>query len=136
MGIICRRFIVDHEGKVFRLKSTTFERLMRDPLHHTMPALAGQRMRMAEILVELANRVPLRVYFVVNFDLAGRLDTERLKRQHRALAESTLDHALAAPSDDDRVLDATSRFADSRVRRDKHATSFGESSHATSLAQL
>ena len=114
MGIVCRRFIVDHEGRLFRLKNTTFERLLRDPLHHTMPALAGQRVRMAEILVELANPVPLRVvrrvYFVVNFDVAGRLVPERFKRQQWALAESALDHAFATPSDDDSILDAASRF--------------------------
>jgi hypothetical protein len=56
---------------------------------------------MAEILVELANRVPVRVvrrvYCVVNFDVAGRLDTERFKR-------------FAAPGDDDSILDAASRF--------------------------
>ena len=51
MGIGCRRFIVEDEDKLVRLKNTLFERLLRDPKHHTMPALAGQRVRMAEILV-------------------------------------------------------------------------------------
>ena len=51
MGIGCRRFIVEDEDKFVRLKNTLFERLLRDPKHHTMPALAGQRVRMAEILV-------------------------------------------------------------------------------------
>ena len=116
MGIVCRRFIVDHEGRLFRLKNATFERLLSDPLHHTMPALAGQRVRVAEILVELANRVPVRVvrrvYFVVNFDVAGRLDKERFKQQRWALAQSALHQALATPSDDDEdsIIEAASRF--------------------------
>ena len=96
------------------MRNAIFERLLRDPLHHTMPALAGQRVRMAEILVRLADRRPVqvvrRVYFVVGFDEAGRLDTTRFQKQQRALAESALDGAFAVPGDDDCVLDAASRF--------------------------
>ena len=114
MGIGCRRFIVDDEGRLVRLRNTIFERLLRDPQHHTMPALASRRVRMAEILVQLANRRPIqvvrRVYFVVGFDEAGRLDTTRFQDQQSALAESALDRVLAVPGDDDRVLDAASRF--------------------------
>ena len=114
MGIGCRRFIVDDEGRLVRLRNIIFERLLRDPQHHTMPALAGQRVRMAEILVQLANRRPIqvvrRVYFVVGFDEAGRLDTTRFRNQQWALAESALDRVFAVPSDDARVLDAASRF--------------------------
>lgn len=114
MGIGCRRFIVDDEGRLVRLRNTIFERLLRDPQHHTMPALAGRRVQMAEILVQLADRRPIqvvrRVYFVVGFDGAGRLDTTRFQEQQWALAESALDRVFAAPGDDDRVLDAASRF--------------------------
>lgn len=85
VGIGCRRFIVDDEGRLVRLRNAIFERLLRDPQHHTMPALAGQRARMAEILVQLADRRPIqvvrRVYFVVGFDEAGRLDTTRFQNQ-------------------------------------------------------
>ena len=113
MGIGCRRFIVDDEGRLVRLRNTIFERLLHDPQHYTMPALAGQRVRMAEILVQLADRRPIqvvrRVYFVVSFDEAGRLDTTRFQEQQWALAESALDRVFRAPSDDDRVLDAASR---------------------------
>jgi hypothetical protein len=114
VGIGCRRFIVDDEDRVVRLRNTIFERLLRDPQHHTMPALAGQRVRMAEVLVQLADRRPVqvvrRVYFVVGFDEAGRLDTTRFQNQQRALAESVLERVFAVPGDDDRVLDAASRF--------------------------
>jgi hypothetical protein len=114
VGIGCRRFIVDDGGRLVRLRNIIFERLLRDPQHHTMPALAGQRVRMAEILVQLANRRPIqvvrRVYFVVGFDEAGRLDTTRFRNQQRALAESALDRVFAVSGDDDRVLDAASRF--------------------------
>ena len=69
---------------------------------------------MAEILVQLAARRPIRVvrraYYVVSFDEAGRLDTARFQEQQWALAESALDRAFTAPGDDDGVLDAASRF--------------------------
>ena len=69
---------------------------------------------MAEILVQLADRrliqVVRRVYFVVRFDEAGRLDTVRFQEQQWALAESALDRVFHVPGDDDRVLDAASRF--------------------------
>jgi hypothetical protein len=114
VGIGCRRFIVDDEGRLVRLRNAIFERLLRDPQHHAMPALAGQRVRMAEILVQLADRRPIqvvrRVYFVVGFDDAGRLDTTRFQNQQWALAESALDRVFAVPSGDDRVLDLASRF--------------------------
>ena len=110
MSLSCRRFLVDQEGRLVRLKNTTFERLVRDPLHHTMPAMADQRVRMAELLVELSNRIPIRVvrrvYFVLAFDDTGRVDTERFRKQQWALAESALDPALALPEDDESVLDA------------------------------
>jgi hypothetical protein len=90
MGIGCRRFIVGDDGKLVRLRNTLFERLLRDPRHYTMPALAGQRVRMAEIFVQLADRRPIcvvrRVYYVVSFDEAGRLDTTRFQQQQWALA--------------------------------------------------
>jgi hypothetical protein len=114
VGIGCRRFIVDDEGRLVRLRNAIFERLLRNPQYHTMPALAGHRVRMAEILVQLADRRPIqvvrRVYFVVGFDEAGRLNTTRFQNQQWALAESALDRVFAAPSGDDRVLDAASRF--------------------------
>ena len=114
MGIGCRRFIVDDEGRLVRLRNTIVDRLLRDPQHHTMPALPGQRVRMAEILVQLTDRrliqVVRRVYFVVRFDEAGRLDTVRFQEQQWALAESALDRVFHVPGDDHRVLDAASRF--------------------------
>ena len=114
MGIGCRRFIVGDDGKLVRLRNTIFERLLRDPQHHTMPALAGQRVRMAEVLVQLGDRRPIRVvrrvYYVVSFDEAGRLDTTRFQQQQWSLAESALDRVFNVPRDDDRVLDAASRF--------------------------
>lgn len=69
---------------------------------------------MAEILVQLADRRPIqvvrRVYLVVGFDGAGRLNTTRLQDQQWALAASAVDRVFAVPSDDNRVLDPAPRF--------------------------
>jgi hypothetical protein len=114
MGLSCRRFLVDPQDRLVRLKNSTFDPLVRDPAHHTMPAMAGQRIRMAELVVELANRIPIRVvrrvYVVIAFDEIGRVDTERFLKQQWALAESALDPALRRGKGDERILDAASRF--------------------------
>ena len=114
MGFSCRMFIVHDDGTLVRLKSNIFDRLMRDPQHHSMPDMADKRVRMANILVELVNRRPIRVvrqtYFVAGFDQAGRLDAARFERQQLALVESALYPVFSTSNDDDRILDATSRF--------------------------
>jgi hypothetical protein len=114
MGFAYRKFIVNDDGTLTKLRSTIFDRLLRDPQHHFMPALAGKRVRMADIIVQLEDRRPIRVvrreYFIVSFDEAGRLDTTRFLKQQWALVESALDPVLAAPNDKDRILDAASRF--------------------------
>jgi hypothetical protein len=73
-----------------------------------MPEMAGKRVRMANILVELVNRRPIRVvrqtYFVAGFDQAGRLDAERFERQQLALVESALYPVFSTSNDDDPIL--------------------------------
>ena len=114
MGFSCRMFIVHDDGTLVRLKSNLFDRLMSDPQHHSIPEMAGKRVRMADIIVELVNRRPIRVvrqtYFVAGFDQAGRLDAARFERQQFALVESALNPVFSTPNDDDSILDATSRF--------------------------
>src|SRR5438067_8705655 len=104
MSFAYRKFIVNDDGTLTKLRSTIFDRLLRDPQHHSMPALAGKRVRMADIIVQLEDRRPIRVvrreYFVVSFDEAGRLDTTRFLKQQWALVESALDPVLAAPNDE------------------------------------
>ena len=89
MSLSCRRYLVDTQVGIIRMKSSMFERLVRDPLHHSMPDLAGQRARVAEIIVKLRDRIPVqvvrRVYFVLPFDDQGRVDIERIRRQQYAL---------------------------------------------------
>ncbi|MCV2366449.1 hypothetical protein LNV23_23740 [Paucibacter sp. DJ1R-11] len=114
MGMSCRRYFVDHEERVIRIGNTTFEGLMRDPVLHTMPSLAGQRVRVAELILEVNGRTVLqvvrRVYFVLPFDVDGRVDTERFERQQRAFAGLALEGLLGEARRPAAVLDATERF--------------------------
>jgi hypothetical protein len=106
--------LVDKQDGIVRMKSSMFERLVRDPLHHSMPELAGQRARVAEIIVELRDRVPVqvvrRVYFVLPFDDQGRVDIERIRKQQYALAASVIDPVLAPRKDPADLHDAADRF--------------------------
>lgn len=97
-----------------RIKNTDFARLMRDPDAHLMPALASQRVRVAELIVEVDGRTVLhivrRVYFVLSFDAEGRVDIDRMDRQQRALAGLAIDAVLAPARPSREVLDAVDRF--------------------------
>lgn len=114
MSLSCRLYLVDKEDGILRLKGSMFERLVHDPVHHTMPELAGQRARVAEITVELRDHAPIRVvrgvYFVLAFDDQGHCDIDRFRKQRWALAASVLDPVLAPPKDADETRDAADRF--------------------------
>jgi len=58
MGYSCRKFIVHDDGTLDRMRNNVFDRLLRDPQHHSMPAMAGRRVRVADIVVQLENRRP------------------------------------------------------------------------------
>ena len=114
MGLSCRRYYLDQEDRVTRMKSTTFEALMRNPEIHRMPLLAGQRVRMAELLVEVSGRTVLRivrrVYFVLTFDQDSCVDIDRFQRQQWALAGIAIDRGFAEARGPADVLDAKDRF--------------------------
>ncbi|WP_428505117.1 hypothetical protein [Roseateles sp.] len=114
MGLSCRRYFLDQEERVIRMRITTFEGLMQNPALHTMPSLAGQRVRVAELIVQVNGRTVLqivrRMYFVLPFDQDGRVDTQRFERQQRALAGIALEGLLGEARCPAGVLDATERF--------------------------
>lgn len=76
-----------------------------------MLRFAGQRVRMAEAIVELRNRVPYSIarliYEILRFDEQGKLDRDNLVRQNFALAELALD---APPVNSTVVVVASNRF--------------------------
>lgn len=114
MGLSCRRYRVDLDERLVRMKNTTFDGLMQDPDLHRIPVLAGQRVRVAELLVKVSGRTVLhivrRVYFVLTFDPLGRVDTDRFQRQQFALAGVAIDDVLAQARRSGEVLYAADRF--------------------------
>jgi hypothetical protein len=116
MGFSCRTFLIARDDTLWRLSSTRFDRMLRDPASHCLPAFAGQRARMASVVVELVARSPVRVvrntFSILTFDAEGRIDPSRFEKQQFALAESVVAPVFAVFDDDSNqtVVDATSRF--------------------------
>jgi hypothetical protein len=114
MGLSCRRFLIARDDSLYRLPNTTFDRMLRDPANHRLAIFAGQRVRMADLIVELADGGPRRVvrstFAVLAFDDEGGIDSARFEGQQFALAESALAPVFAVPERDDTVVDAAHRF--------------------------
>ena len=114
MGFSCQTYLITHDNRLGRLASAKFDRMLRDPAGHRLPAFAGQRVRRASVVVELAGRAPVRVvrrtFAILGFDDQGRLDLERFGRQQAALAESAMAAVLADADSDGTIIDAASRF--------------------------
>jgi hypothetical protein len=55
MAFSRRKFIVRDDGTLVRLRSNIFDRLL---VIHSMPEFAGKRVRMADIIVEMADWRP------------------------------------------------------------------------------
>jgi hypothetical protein len=114
MSLCSRRFLIADDGTLCRLANTRFDRMLRDPASHRLPYLAGQRVRMASVVVEVVDRIPVRVvrstFAMLTIDDDGRIDTSKFVRQQFALAETALAPVLAASESNDSVIDATSRF--------------------------
>ena len=114
MGLSCRRFLIARDDTFGRLANSTFDRMLRDPAGHRLPVFAGQRVRMADVIVELVARDPVRVvrstFAILTFDDEGCIDTARFDRHQLALAESALEPVFAVPDRNDTIVDAAHRF--------------------------
>jgi hypothetical protein len=80
MGFSCRTFLVARDDTLWRLSSTKFDRMLRDPAGHCLPDFAGQRARMASVVVELVARNPVRVVrntFSILIGLTQKVAPER-----------------------------------------------------------
>ena len=114
MNLSSHRFLIAQDGVLYRLANAMFDRMLRNPGSHLLPALAGQRVRMADLIVELTGGAPVRVvrstFATLTFDDEGRMDLGRFTRQQWALAESALDPAFGGTKHKEKVLDAATRF--------------------------
>jgi hypothetical protein len=98
MPLTSRRFLIAKDGVLYRLADATFTRMLQNPREHAFAILAGQRVRMASLIVELIGGKPARVvrstFATLTFDEDGHMDLGTFTRQQWALAESALDPAF------------------------------------------
>ena len=110
-----RTFILGPDDTIDRLASAKFSRMVDDPESHRLERFAGQRVRMAEAIVEVRDRAPCGVvrliYEMLGFDAEGRLDRATFIRQNAALAELAVSRVIPRlEAKETAVVDAGSRF--------------------------
>ena len=114
MSLCSRRFLIADDGTLCRLANARFDRMLRDPASHRLPDFVGQRVRMASVVVEVVDRIPVRVvrstFAMLTIDDDGHIDTSKFVRQQFALAETALAPVPGVSESNDKVVDATSRF--------------------------
>jgi hypothetical protein len=107
-----RHFLLDSEGTLYRLPSATLDRMRDNPTRHRLARFAGQRVRSAEVVVEMMNGRPLvvlrSVFNVLTFESDGTLVSPLRDRHVRARAELAL--TLASPDPRASVAEASTRF--------------------------
>lgn len=114
MGLSSRIFLLDQNDGLYRLPSAKFDRMLRDPSSYRMLRFAAARVRMADMVVELRRRQPIRVvwstYGFLTFREDGCFDPSTFERQQWARAELAL--APMTTESDGRaiVVDAAMRF--------------------------
>src|SRR5258706_10592250 len=112
MRVALRLFLLDREGALYRLPSATLDRMLQIPTRHRLPRLAGQRVRSAEVAVEMLNGRPLRVvrsvFNMLTFESDGTLVPPLRDRHVRARAQLAL--ALGAPARHAGIAEASTRF--------------------------
>ena len=115
MSYSTRTFILGSDDTLYRLANAKFFRMVDDPESHRLERFAGQRVRMAEAIVEVRDRAPVAVvrliYEMLGFDAEGRLDRAAFIRQNAALAELAMNQVIPRlEAEEPAVVDAGSRF--------------------------
>jgi hypothetical protein len=114
MGFAFHTYLITPDDRLARLASTKFGQMLRDPDAHRLPQFAGQRVRIVSVVVEFANRAPVRIvrrtFAVLAFDRDGRLDLERFGQQQAALAEAALAPVLGGARRNGALVDAATQF--------------------------
>jgi len=113
VGLSSRLFLLGGDDTLHGLAGTAFMRMLRQEDTARLPDFAGQRVRLASLIVELADRIPLRVlhanFSIINIGPDGLVDVARLNAQQIARADSFMAGVLGEPRRG-AVVDAASRF--------------------------
>jgi len=118
MGFSVRLLVIDQSDNIYRLGVARFGQMLDTPRSHQFPQFAAQRVRSAEVVVELKQRRPTRVvrmtHSVLTFDQAGYLDADALNRQQRGRFDTWASTLMGREADWEMgrgVTDARSQFA-------------------------
>jgi hypothetical protein len=114
MGLSSKRFLIANDGVIYRMSNKRFDRMMRHPEGELFPNFANQRIRCADLVIDLIDRVASSVcretFAILEFDHLGRLDTGRFERQQVALIDAMLEPILSDRRAVTNVVDAAQRF--------------------------
>jgi len=114
MGLSSRRFLISDDGVIYRISNKRFDRMMRHPEDEPLANFANQRIRCADLVIDLIDRVPSSVcretFAILEFDQLGRLDTGRFEKQQVALVDAMLEPMLSNKNAATNVVDAAQRF--------------------------
>jgi hypothetical protein len=114
MGVGVRVFFVENESRVKRISLKRFQSLIDSGQDvERLPEYAGQRLRIAVVILEVKGRKPVAIERIdrgiLEFDGTGRVDRRQEQKQGR-LAVGSL--SLPMPESSEKsVIDARSRFA-------------------------
>jgi hypothetical protein len=119
MGTALRLLVVDHADHVYRLDVAKFDRMLDSPKTTPIPALAGQRIRPAEAVVDLIERkaacLVRKTFSILTFDQGGCLDKTAFEEQQFSQFASWAPTVLEPKTGigmESGVVDARYRFAD------------------------
>jgi hypothetical protein len=114
MGLSSRLFLLSGDDALHAMSGAAFMRMLRQEDLSRLPDFAGQRVRLASLIVELADRVPLRTvhrtFSILDIGTDGLLDVARLNSQQIARVDDLLAPVLEAPETGVSVVNAASRF--------------------------
>ena len=118
-SISVRYFLVTGEDEIIRLSCARFDRLDSNPPKDNIKEFAGQRVRWAEIVVELENRKPSKVlhvtYGYLHFKNDGYLDVDRFTNDAAIVINAAFPDFLVV-DEPDNVINAQREFL--KKRRD------------------
>jgi len=107
-------FLLDQDDDLYQLPNRMFKRMLQDPAGNPITRFANQRVRMADLLVELLDRQPIRVvsstYGIFTFNPDGCFDPNTFERQQWARAEQALAPMSIEFGGTSTVVDAKTRF--------------------------
>ena len=114
MGLSLRTFLIDELDQLYRLSNVKYSKMLDDSASAPIPRFSGQRVRVADALVELENRRPVGVrhvyYYFLRFDDNGKFDREQWEREGAASVALAVQLETPKRGKERVLVDARDRF--------------------------